>query len=262
MRQMWTETVAPTLARLRGGPSVIRHRRLKCFGVGESDLEQMLPDLIRRGRVPAVGITVHKATITLRITAAGETDEACGAAMEPTVATIRECLGELVFGEEQDELHDVVARLLKERGETLATVECVTGAVISRWLRESPEAAHSYRGGYVVSSPEWIRHFSAIDVAQAPLSEPQAAEITAAMASHLREQMGTDYALATGPLAYQPLPDQPPRFQIALATANGVSHKSHVFAGHPDILLEWSAKHALNFLRMHLVAQTPRTSGR
>ncbi len=57
--------------------AVIRHRRIKCFGAGESHLEQMLPDLIRRGRQPSVGITVHAATITLRITAMGATAEEC-----------------------------------------------------------------------------------------------------------------------------------------------------------------------------------------
>ena len=35
-----------------GTPRVIRHKLIKCFGVGESDLEAMLPDLIRRGRDP------------------------------------------------------------------------------------------------------------------------------------------------------------------------------------------------------------------
>ena len=65
------QTVAPAIAAMFGAPQVIRHKQIKCFGVGESDLEQMLPDLIRRGRDPQVGITVSGATITLRITASG-----------------------------------------------------------------------------------------------------------------------------------------------------------------------------------------------
>lgn len=82
MREMWEATVAPELAATTGGDCrVIRHRCLRCFGVGESDLERMLPDLIQRGRTPTVGITVNQATITLRITAEGPTPQACFAAM-------------------------------------------------------------------------------------------------------------------------------------------------------------------------------------
>ena len=73
MHEMWQQTVAPAIAAMMGKPRVIRHKQIKCFGVGESDLEQMLPDMIRRGRDPLVGITVHGATITLRITASGDT---------------------------------------------------------------------------------------------------------------------------------------------------------------------------------------------
>src|SRR5690606_19327052 len=48
MREMWQQTVVPALSQMLGTPRVIRHKQIKCFGVGESDLEQMLPDLIRQ----------------------------------------------------------------------------------------------------------------------------------------------------------------------------------------------------------------------
>ena len=135
MKPMWTSWVAPAIGRLQGVARVIRHRRIKCFGVGESQLEAMLPDLIRRGREPTVGITVSDATITLRITASGVSDAACHAAMEPTVDVIRQALGTLVFGEGDDELEDVVVRLLAERGQTLAVAELATGGLVADWLR-------------------------------------------------------------------------------------------------------------------------------
>ena len=109
---------------------VIRHRRIKCFGVGESDLEAMLPDMIRREREPLVGITVSDATITLRITASGPNEAACRKAMEPTVAQIRELLGVLVFGEEEDELEHAVVRLLNEQRQTVAVAEWATDGLV------------------------------------------------------------------------------------------------------------------------------------
>ncbi len=80
MREMFFATVGPAVVATLDQPRTIRHRRIKCFGAGESQVEAMLPDLIRRGREPSVGITVHEATITLRITAAGRTADECLAA--------------------------------------------------------------------------------------------------------------------------------------------------------------------------------------
>ena len=61
MREMFTATVAPAIVEMIPADQrrVVRHRRIKCFGVGESDLEAMLPDLIARERYPRVGITVR-----------------------------------------------------------------------------------------------------------------------------------------------------------------------------------------------------------
>src|SRR5262245_46399453 len=137
MKEMWAATVAPAIQDLLGVKRVIAHYRIKCFGVGESDLEAMLPDLIARDRYPLVGITVHQATITLRITAEGETAAAAKEAMQPTIATIRDCLGDLIFGEEDEELQDIVIRLLRQQGETLVVSEWATCGLISQWLSET-----------------------------------------------------------------------------------------------------------------------------
>ena len=40
-------TVSPAIQEMLGVRRVIAHHRIKCFGVGESDLEAMLPDLPR-----------------------------------------------------------------------------------------------------------------------------------------------------------------------------------------------------------------------
>ena len=154
MREMWTATVQPALAALSGGDRrVIRHRTIHCYGTGESAIEAMLPDLIRRGRIPAVGITASKATISLRITAEGPTPEACQAAMQPTADTIYQCLGDLVFGEDGDTLQDVVVRLLAQRRQTLATVECGSGGTLAAWLSEADPNLRVFRGGWVLRDP-------------------------------------------------------------------------------------------------------------
>ncbi len=73
MIEMWNATLASEIGLLAAGQKVIRRRKINCFGAGESQIEAMLPDLIRRGRTPTVGITASKTTISLRITAEAPT---------------------------------------------------------------------------------------------------------------------------------------------------------------------------------------------
>src|SRR5947209_4860536 len=152
MKEMWSASVAPAIQDMLGVRKTIAHYRIKCFGVGESDLEAMLPDLIARDRYPTVGITVHQATITLRITAEGESAEAARAAMQPTIDTIHQCLGDLVFGYEDDELQDVVVRLLRKKRRTLVISEWATGGLISKWFTNCATSAGVFEGGLVVSN--------------------------------------------------------------------------------------------------------------
>lgn len=229
MQEMWNATVAPTIQELIGVKKTISHYRIKCFGVGESDLEAMLPDLIARDRYPLVGITVHQATITLRITAAGETPEAARAAMQPTIETIHECLGDLIFGYEEDELQDVVVRLLKSRRHTLAVYEWGTGGLISQWLASCDAQDIFLEGRVFTDAQKW-------------------AEVAATL------EPSADYVLAIGPT---PMPESTERDSgtiPAMLTYRGqTTQKAIPYAGHPDILKPRAAKQSLNMLRLHLL---------
>lgn len=254
MFEMWRDTVEGAIASLTGGQRVIRHRRIKCFGAGESHVEQMLPDLIRRGREPSVGITVSGAVITLRITATGERPEDCYAAMEPTVATIRECLGDLVYGEEDDELHDAVARLLIEKQLSIATVEWSTGGLVANWLSQVESVRDLFLGAVEVTSASALERLLDVPVDLVERHTPVSAEVTQAAAFALREKTGSDLALAVSDLpVFDRSAKESPRVFFALASAQGTVVRSTPYAGHPSILKERTARSALNMARLALM---------
>lgn len=236
MQEMWEQTVAPQLLAAIGPPRLIRHHRVKCFGVGESDLEQMLPGLIERGRTPSVGITVSQATITLRITAEGDDETACRQLMQPTLATIHECLGELVFGEEDDELQHAVIRLLRQRAARLAIAEGGSGGLLAHWLSEADPAGLTFVGGLVVR-----------DMPHDPARLHD-------LATEVQQRFDVDHVVVVGPFpAGDSATREPGLLHFAVLHPGGFLARSSPFAGHPEILRPRAIKQALNLLRLELL---------
>lgn len=197
---MWSDSVGATIQRFVGSARrVIRRRQIHCFGAGEGRVESMLPDMIRRGRQPTVGITASKATISLRIAAEGQTEEECFAAIEPTVATIRQCLGTLVFGEGDDQLQHAVVRLLGECKQTLATAECATAGLLAEWLAgigcAKPDSISASQPA--MAGPQTRSDLQ--DVYRGGLVLTEAIESVEAMAIRCREEFGADFGIAVGP---------------------------------------------------------------
>ena len=282
MRQMWQETVAGWISggeQTSGGSDVgrianpsgtqaalldglairppgrrtIQHRKIKCFGAGESQIESMLPDLIRRGRIPRVGINASGATIILRITAEGDSPDTCGQAIEPTAQLIYQTLGRLVFGEGDDELQDAVVRWLRHRRMTLASVEWGTAGLVANLLGAVPGAGEVYRGGTVVTSAAALARVVSLPPGLDPAVEAQAEPLVRAMAAACRETMATDLALAVGPVpSLDPQAAEPKPLYFALAGPSGVRVKSTPYAAHPDLLRILSAKQAMNLVRLAL----------
>jgi len=252
MRQMWSETVAGALRKAGAGQRVILHRNINCFGAGESQVEAMLPDLIRRGRTPTVGINASKATIILRITAEGATEEECHAAMEPTAQTIYRCLGDLIFGEGDDGLEHAVTRLLRQGGKSLATVEWGTAGLVADWLGDVAEAEGFYLGGMIVTDDVAVRRALHVPAELLVKHTSISREVAEGIAGGCRAQFGADLGLAVTrfPKADR---DAPKPYYVALATSGGVHFRKLLYAGHPSLLKIVAAKHALNLVRLEML---------
>ena len=250
MKEMWHESVGPAIeTMLPAERRMIRHKCIKCFGVGESDLESMLPDLIRRGRQPTVGITVSQATISLRISAEGESEEDCFTAMGATIQTIHECLGDLIFGTEEDELQDVVVRMLHDRSKTLSTAEWDTGGIVANWLSDAEGEHQFFRGGLLIGGQNQGAVLDSLGFSNSSFAA-DSPNLVEDVASHCQRKFDTDYALAVGPCFSQAAnSDEPAKFHCAVAAPNGITTKSFRAGGHPDIVKPRAAKQALDFLR-------------
>src|SRR5262249_22886957 len=191
MYAMFEHQILPKVLALGLSGGVLVRRKINTFGMGESGVEERLLDLTKRGHVPEVGITVHDAVISLRILAHAPTRAEAQALIGPVERTIRERLGELVFGVEDEGLHDAVAALLAAKRKTLATAESITCGLVAHSLAHVPGVSAWLRGGIIAYTNEVKT--ALLGVPKALLDEKTAVspEVAQAMAVGVRSRMGT-----------------------------------------------------------------------
>lgn len=243
MKEMWHDTgqdaIQEMLDRL-GDHRVLRFRSIHSFGLGESQVEALLPDIVNRDHFPKVGITATQATITLRIAAEGATEEKCYEIMKPTVKIIYDTLGDLIYGEESDTLQSVACRRLAEAGKTVAVIEAGTRGLLAEAIAEATVSEEIFAGGIVLP----------------PRRDVDAEE----MIKRGRRLFDVDYVLLVGP--YPPgKPDRDRREETFVAVVDGrqadlaravLALEKHAFVGHPSIIDDLYVKRALNLLRKNI----------
>jgi len=255
---MYREQVVPRLLAMGIGGGVMIQRKINTFGWGESQIEEKLSDITRRGHVPEVGITASDATISLRIFARGATAAEALAQAAPVEATIRDRLGTLVFGSDDEDLASVVVRMLRAERKTISVAEGVTGGYVGRMLVGVPGASEVFRGGIIAyddATKERMLGISRETIAEYGNVSP---EVARAMAVACRLKFGTDLAVATVGIAGPDggSDDRPVGLVWgAVAWAEGSkTHSSSWIASRAEIQSR-TAKMVLNLARLRLMGE-------
>ena len=98
------------------------------------------------------------------------------------------------------ELEVVLARLvglLKDRGETLATAESLTGGLVGGALTDVPGVSVVYRGGLVVYATDLKAKLAGVSEDLLAAVGPVHPDTAAALATGVRERLDATYGLAT-----------------------------------------------------------------
>ncbi|GAA2134795.1 CinA family nicotinamide mononucleotide deamidase-related protein [Actinomadura napierensis] len=257
MRTIMDEVVLPELAATAGLPAVAR-RTLRTAGIWESVVATRLAEVEAMDGVKLAYLP-DPAEVKIRITTIGADPKG---RLDGVEVRVRELLGPVVYGVDDETLDRVVHRLLAERSATVAVAESLTGGLIGAELTAMPGSSETYAGGMVTYATE-LKH-RLLGVPEDLLAEHGAVhpDVAAAMAAGVRDRLGATYGLAvTGVAGPLPQDGQPVGTVYIGVTGPGdtrtvVRPKLPVPGTGPEIravLRRMTVVHALELLRRVLL---------
>ncbi|MBO6235198.1 MAG: competence/damage-inducible protein A [Schwartzia sp.] len=255
MKDMFQRSLAPYLVEKYGISSIIYSRVLHTYGIGESMLETKIDDLILAQKNPTLALLVRPTGVIIRITAKAENEAAAEALIAPVEKEIRERLGSLVYGADEEKMEEIVGKELLENKLTVAAAESCTGGLVASRLTDVAGSSGYVKGG-IVSYTDEVKA-NTLGVPREILAEYGAvSEPTArAMAEGARKVLGADVAISTTGLAGPGGGTEKTPVGTVFIAASGVSGtvaEKHSFTGTRGQVKFRASQAALALLRKYI----------
>lgn len=148
---MFMGKVFPYLQKMQ--PEVIRSQMIKVCGMGESQVEDRLLDLIDKQGNPTIATYAKTGEVHIRVTAKAADEEEAKKLVKPVVKEIKARLGDFVYTTREDEtLEMAVVKLLQKYGLTVTTAESCTGGLLAGRIVNVPGASEVFNEGFITYS--------------------------------------------------------------------------------------------------------------
>ncbi|WP_054200461.1 competence/damage-inducible protein A [Clostridium baratii] len=254
MEPMFNESVRKYLESLTG--YTIVSEVLRVFGIGESEAENKLQDLIDNGKNPTIAPYAKEGEVTFRITAKGKDEEQARKLIKPLKEEVYNRLGNLIYNTGDVSIQETVGEMLVNKNMTIGVSESCTGGLVSAKLIEYPGISSVFLEGAVTYSNEakmrtlnvkkdTLEKFGAV-------SEETAREMAEGIAKRCGSRIGVSTTGIAGPGGGT---EEKPvgLVYIGVYIDGETKVERHVFSGNRSAVRNKASMTALNMVRKSLL---------
>ena len=236
---------------------MIKHHILKVWGLPESQVGEMLEDVMGENKNPLVGLRVDvEEGVKVSITARGGSVTIAQKLIEDMENTIKQKLGDYIYATGETSMEKVVGMLLSINKKTIAVAESITGGLVAKKITDVPGSANYFLSSMVTYSNE--SKIRDLKIPEELLKENGAVseQVAKAMALAIKNISSADIGLAATGIAGPSGGTSNKSVGIAfvgIATELGCKVEKHQFSGIRDVIRIKTAQTALDMVRRHLI---------
>jgi len=247
MKLMWEEQVFPRLMRSYTGDTIVC-RTLKTLGLSEAGVDEMVSKSPLTSLVD-IGFYARSDGVHIRLVARDAHKENAEGKIREVEGSLREIMGEHVWGVDEDTLVGIIGNLLIDSGQSLATMESYTGGLLAASFGGIGNDLHYYRGGMVIGNPG-SGGDPAFSGDHSSFYTGKRVDAACAMVTTVRQRLGADVGVGIA----GPLGNSEKENVVAIAVGNGKEQRtreSNWPTSRRDVR-QWIAVAALFELRLFL----------
>jgi nicotinamide-nucleotide amidase len=251
LKPMFEEQCLPRLARI---PSPYQYYTLsmRVAGLPESEVDQRVGPIYSAEKRVATTILASPGEIQLHLRARASTQDEARQIAEALGQKVEAELAPYVFTRKDEPIEQVVARLFREQGKTLAVAESCTGGLLAERITSAPGSSEYFVGGFVTytegAKAGWLgvkdstlREFGAV-------SKETAEEMALAVRSKAKASIGVSTTGIAGPGGGSEKTPVGTVF-IGVADAQGVEVTEIHVGGERDLVRMFAVQKAMDLVR-------------
>jgi nicotinamide-nucleotide amidase len=254
MEYLMEHTVIPYLRkRFNLQRHVIRYKVLRACGLGESAIGLQIEDLMKESKNPSVGTLAAVGDVRIRITAKADNPDEASILIRKMEQEIRNRLGILIYGVDNETLHGNIAKELERLGLHLSVAETFTAGIISQKLA-STNSPSFIQGVLLPFDSTQIRFLNTtVEEFNSLSKEPK--RLTDLLAEKARDEFKTDLGLAM----FGKISEEQGRGEYkietfySLSTSTGIENQEYPLGGELWMVRERASIIALDLLRKYLL---------